>query len=160
MCSRIIAIYQMAGAIAMILVIAFNIGAFTGATFAFLMPIIGLCLVSLMAGIACFQKKDHRFFVLSKINFWTQTVQFSIALFGFTFYYGPYVYIGISEGNFTVGFELLTANFNVRIYSPDNFYVFVNAIPLVFLRALRWIERKPVTTELEHAFVEETPESL
>ena len=155
----IMAIYQIAGAIAMLLVIAFNIGAF-GATVVFLLPIIGFCLVSLLAGIAYFQKNDHRFFILSKINFWAQTVQFSIALFGFAYYYGPYLYIGIREGgNFSVGLEVLTAYFNVRIYSPDNFSLFVNAISIVFLQALRWIEKNPARAELEKAFEEDMPEN-
>jgi hypothetical protein len=155
-----LAIYQIAGAIAMFLVIAFNIKVFSVATFIFLLPIIGLCLVSLMAGISYIQKNEVRFFVLSKINFWAQTVQFSFIIFGFAYYYGPYLYIGIGEGGFKIGLEFLTAFFNVNINSGENFYLLVNGIPLFFLRALRWIEKIPVVAELENAFVENTPQNL
>jgi hypothetical protein len=158
--SMTIAIYQIAGAIAMMLVIAFNIKVLGVATFIFLMPIFGLCLVSLMAGISYIQKNERRFFVLSKINFWAQTIQFSLVIVGFAYYYGPYLYIGIGGGGFKLGLEFLTAFFNVNINSGEHFYLLVNAIPLFFLRALKWIERNPVTTELENAFEDSTPQSV
>ena len=158
--SMFLAIYQIAGAIAMLLVIAFNIKVFDVITLLFLLPIIGLCLVSLAAGISYIQKNDRRFFILSKINFWAQTVQFSLVVFGFAFYYGPYLYIGIGGGGFKVGLELLTAFFNVNINSGENFYLLVNAIPIFFLRTLRWLERIPVATELENAFQEELKDEV
>lgn len=158
----IMAIYQLIGSIAMVLVLVFNLdfGTLTPVAFLYLAPMIGLCVVSLLAGISYFTKNERRFLLLSKINFWAQTVQLSIAGFGFAYYYGPYVYFGIGGRGFKAGFELLTAYFNFSIGSTDGFYLIVNAVPIFFLQALKWIGRKPVPAELEHAFEEEAPQNL
>jgi len=152
-----IAIYQIVGSLVIFLLIYLYVNEITPGVIFALIPILSVCLVSLMAGIFFFFKKQElRFFTLSKLNFCIQILQLSLPGFAFIFYYGPYLGIGVDgDPSFRLKFEMLTANFSFRIGETEEHYVLFNLVPLIPLMALRWIERNPVTAPaLENSFID------
>lgn len=155
-----IAIYQILGALVIFYLIYSIVDDITpGIVFA-LIPIGGLCLVSLFAGIFFFIKginNDLRFFTLSKLNFCAQFLVLSVPGFAFHFYYGPFFAMGFDgDFNFMFRAELLTADFGLKFGETDAHYVLLNFIPLVPLLKLRRVERSlAAMREQENAFVKE-----
>jgi hypothetical protein len=156
-----IAIYQLAGAVTMIIfLISILMGQEVSAGLIFaIIPMGALSLVSLLAGVLYFSKGNEiRFFTLSKLNFCAQIIQLSLPGFVFRFYYGPYLAAGFDgDPSFRLMFETLSANFGFTIGSSDEeMMVLFNLIPLIPLIILRWIERnKIVSPSFETSFLEE-----
>jgi len=153
-----IAIYQLIGSLVIFLLMYLNIKMLSAGVILVLIPLIGITLTGFVASIIYFIKGyTLRFFTLSKLNFCFQILQLSVKGFAFAFYYGPYLAIGFdSDVFFRIKFEMLTANFGLRLGETEEQFVFINLIPLIPILALRWIERNPVeVTEFEHSFLEE-----
>jgi len=158
-----IAIFQLLGALVSLYLI-FTVVANNGISFAVVfavLPILGITLVSLFAGIFYFikgEKNELRFFTLSKLNFCVHFLQLAVPGFAFIYYYGPYLAFGFDgDFSFLLRFQTLTINFAFSIGSTDGEHeVLFNIIPIIPLLALRWIERNPVESpDPEKAFVEE-----
>lgn len=153
-----IALYQLLGALVVFLLMYLNISELSAGVVIVLIPLIGITLTGFIAGILYLIKGyTLRFFTLSKLNFCFQLLQLSVWGFGFGFYYGPYLALGFdSESFFRIKFEMLTANFNLRIGETTEQVVLINLIPLIPILALRWLERNPIdATEFENSFLEE-----
>jgi hypothetical protein len=153
-----IAIYQLIGSLVIFLLMYLNIKMLSAGVILVLIPLVGITLTGFVASIIYFIKGyTLRFFTLSKLNFCFQILQLSVKGFAFAFYYGPYLAIGFdSDVFFRIKFEMLTANFGLRLGETEEQFVFINLIPLIPILALRWIERNPVeVTEFEHSFLEE-----
>ena len=138
--------------------LCFNIQEVHAGVVLVLIPLIGITLTGFIASIIYFIKGyTLRFFTLSKLNFCFQMLQISISGFAFAFYYGPYLAIGFdSDMFFRIKFEMLTANFALRLGETEEQFVFINLVPLIPILALRWIERNPVeVSEFENSFLEE-----
>jgi hypothetical protein len=123
-----------------------------------MIPLVGITLTGFVAGILYFIKGyTLRFFTLSKLNFCFQLLQLSVKGFAFAFYYGPYLAVGFDgDAFFRINFEMLTANFSLRLGATEQQFVSINLIPLIPILALRWIERNPVASpEFESSFIEE-----
>lgn len=153
-----IAIYQLIGSLVIFLLMFLNIQIVTTGVVFVLIPLIGITLTGFIASFIYFTKGyTLRFFTLSKLNFCFQMLQISVTGFAFAFYYGPYLAIGFdSELFFRIKFEMLTANFALRIGETEEQFVFINLIPLIPILALRWVERNPVeVSEFENSFLEE-----
>jgi hypothetical protein len=153
-----IAIYQLIGSLVIFLLMYLNIKMLSAGVILVLIPLVGITLTGFVASIIYFIKGyTLRFFTLSKLNFCFQILQLSVKGFAFAFYYGPYLAIGFdSDVFFRIKFEMLTANFGLRLGETEEQFVFINLIPLIPILALRWIERNPVeVTEFEQSFLEE-----
>jgi hypothetical protein len=153
-----IAIYQLIGALVMFLLMYSNIAVFSAGVVLVLIPLVGITLTGFIAGIMYFIKGyTLRFFTLSKLNFCFQILQLSVQGFAFIYYYGPYLAVGFGgDYFFNIKFELLTANFSLRLGNTAEQFVFINLIPLIPILALRWIERNPVVSpEFENSFAED-----
>ena len=155
-----IAIYQILGAAVSVILICTLVPNLSAGVIFALVPLLAMCLMSLLAGVLFFVKgNESRFFTLSKLNFCLQIPQLSMTGFAFAFYYGPYLAVGFGDGSNLLGkFEMLTSNVAFQIGGAEPFYILLNLVPLFLLIILRWIERNPMVTapELENAFVEES----
>jgi hypothetical protein len=156
-----IAIYQLIGSLIIFLLMFLNIHELSAGVILVLIPLIGITLTGFIASIVYFVKGyTLRFFTLSKLNFCFQMLQLSVSGFAFAFYYGPYLAIGFDgDAFFRIKFEMLTANFALRLGETEEQYALINLIPLIPILALRWVERNPVeVTEYENSFLEEQRE--
>jgi hypothetical protein len=151
-----IAIYQVLGGL-MCLWLLYNIAS-PGAIFIGL-PIIALILISLFAGIFYFfNGESMRFFLLSKINFCAQLVQFSLAGIKFAFLYGFYLIVGAdSNGEFQLYLGVKLAEFAIRLGNNDYQFFILNLFPLLPLIMLRWAERNPAIDPAETFLTEDEP---
>jgi hypothetical protein len=143
-----IAIYQLLGSVVIFLLMYFNITELSIGVLLVLVPLVGITLTGFTAGVLYFIKGyTLRFFTLSKLNFCFQLLQLSVSGFAFLFYYGPYLAVGFdSESFFRIKFEMLTANFSLRLGETEEQFGLINLIPLIPVLALRWIERNPVAS--------------
>lgn len=156
----IIAIYQFIGGLIGIWLIYSIASPGVNAGFVLaVIPIVALILCSLFAGIFYFFKGETtRFFLLSKINFIAQMIQFTVAGIKFTFYYGAYFTIGLNQDHilaFTMGYELV--EFAMSFGTFDFYYLYINLVPLIPLAILRWCERNPAKDPLDDFLAEEEP---
>jgi len=156
-----IAVYEILGGLVSIILICRLVTTLTPGVIFALIPLLAMCLVSLVAGVLFFVKGNElRFFTLSKLNFCLQLLSISIPPgFVFTFYYGPYLAFGFGDDfHFLAKFELLTSNVAFLIGGTEPHYVLLDLVPLFLLLMLRRIEKAPTVTspELENAFVEES----
>jgi hypothetical protein len=161
--SKGIAIYEILGGIvALIFIYRILSNDINAGLILVLIPILGLSLASLFAGIFFFIKGNElRFYTLSKLNFCSHLLQLAVPGFKFIFYYGPFLAIGFDgDYNFVMQFETLTMNFALQIGNAEEYYVTLNLIAILPLIILRWIERNPPgkDAELEKAFMEDLPQ--
>src|SRR5688572_15423570 len=89
----IISIFQIAGSLVMFYLMfrAVRPDSHAGQYFA-LFPLLIINVISLFAGVFYFIYGERtRFFLLSKLNFCLQIIQFSVNGFKYSYYYGPYL---------------------------------------------------------------------
>lgn len=124
-----------------------------------LIPIAAICLISFFAGIVYFFKGETtRFFLLSKLNFCFQIIQFSLVGLTYYFNYGFYLTAGM-DGNYTFigGVGLSAAMFGVKLGPTDYSFFQLNLFPLIPLIILRWAERNPKQDPTDLLFADEEP---
>ena len=161
-----IAIYQLVGAFTMVILLITLLQGqeVSGGLIFAIIPMGALSLVSLMAGILYFFKRNEiRFFTLSKLNFCAQIIQLTVPGFAYWFYFGPYLAVGFDgDPSLRIKFETLSANFGFHIGGAnEETLVVFNLIPLIPLMVLRWIERnKIVSPEYETSFIEEPQQEV
>jgi hypothetical protein len=157
-----IAIYQLLGGVVMLILLITILSSqpeISGGVIFAVIPMAGLSLVSLIAGIFYFVKgKEVKFFTLSKLNLCAQILQLTVPPgFTYMYYYGPYIALGVdTDRMFTIKFETLTANFNFMIGGQEeNVLVLINIIPILILLIVRWIERYKIEpSEFDDSFVD------
>jgi hypothetical protein len=129
-----------------------------------IIPIAALYLVSLLGGIFYFvQSQRWRFYFLAKLVLCCQVIQLAVTGFTYYFYYGPYLALGFLEGDgLMFKFETLTCAFGVRFGNVETQGLMINAMPILLLIILRWIERaeKAPAMEVPENFLEDNNDAV
>ena len=155
-----IAIYQVLGGIVGLLLYYDIVSRGVNAGFILAMiPIVSLLLVSFFAGIFYFFSGEcGKFYLLSKLNFCAQMIQFGLAGIKFLYLYGFYIILGADEAaniQAVAGFKL--SEYAVRLGNVDHHFFNLNLFPLIPLIMLRWAERNPEKDPAETFLTEDEP---